>query len=69
MFQQPNAQISRYGIHRLRFILVAVRIGPYWRMRVVATPEYFKNHGIPETPYELQHHNCINMRLPTWGGV
>lgn len=49
--------------------MVAVRIGPDWRMLVVATPEYFRNHGIPETPYELQHHNCINMRLPTLGGL
>ena len=49
--------------------MVAVRIGPDWRMVVVATPEYLEKNGIPETPYDLQNHNCINMRLPTLGGL
>ncbi|WP_017349227.1 LysR family transcriptional regulator [Pantoea sp. A4] len=49
--------------------MVAVRIGPDWSMATVATPDYFAQHGIPATPYELQHHNCINMRLPTLGGI
>jgi DNA-binding transcriptional LysR family regulator len=49
--------------------MVAVRIGPDWRMVVVASPEYFAQKGMPETPYELQNHNCINMRLPTLGGI
>lgn len=49
--------------------MVAVRIGPDWRMVVVASPGYFAQNGIPETPYELQNHNCINMRLPTLGGI
>ncbi len=25
--------------------------------------------GVPETPHDLQHHRCINMRLPTAGGL
>ncbi|MEG3111756.1 LysR family transcriptional regulator [Pantoea sp. T14] len=49
--------------------MVAVRIGPDWRMSVVASPAYFAQFGKPETPYELQNHNCINMRLPTRGGI
>ncbi|NIF23631.1 LysR family transcriptional regulator [Candidatus Pantoea multigeneris] len=49
--------------------MVAVRIGPDWSMATVASPGYFAQHGIPATPYELQHHNCINMRLPTLGGI
>lgn len=49
--------------------MVAVRIGPDWRMSVVASPAYFSQFGEPETPYELQNHNCINMRLPTRGGI
>lgn len=49
--------------------MVAVRIGPDWRMAIVATPDYFAQHGIPQTPYELQNHCCINMRLPTLGGL
>lgn len=49
--------------------MIAVRIGPDWKMKTVATPEYLQQHGIPQTPYELQNHNCINMRLPTLGGL
>jgi len=49
--------------------MVAVRIGPDWRMVVVGTPAYFTRHGKPQTPHDLQHHNCINMRMPTLGGI
>ncbi|MGK3142148.1 LysR substrate-binding domain-containing protein [Pantoea sp. C2G6] len=49
--------------------MVAVRIGPDWSMSVVASPDYFDQHGIPMTPYDLHQHNCINMRLPTLGGL
>lgn len=49
--------------------MVAVRIGPDWRMSVVASPAYLAEHGTPQTPFELQNHNCINMRLPTLGGL
>lgn len=49
--------------------MVAVRIGPDWKMAIVATPDYFAQHGVPQTPYELQNYRCINMRLPTFGGL
>lgn len=49
--------------------MVAVRIGPDMRMAVVGSPTYFAAHGIPNTPHELQYHRCINMRLPTAGGL
>lgn len=49
--------------------MVAVRIGPDWRMVVIGSPGYFSRHGKPQTPHDLQHHNCINMRLPTLGGL
>lgn len=49
--------------------MVAVRIGPDWRMVVVGSPGYFSRHGKPQTPHDLQQHNCINMRLPTLGGL
>lgn len=49
--------------------MVAVRIGPDMRMAVVATPAYFARYGIPKTPSELTAHNCINLRLPTYGGL
>ncbi|QCR34699.1 LysR family transcriptional regulator [Nissabacter sp. SGAir0207] len=49
--------------------MVAVRIGPDIRMVVVGSPDYFARHGKPETPQALQQHNCINLRLPTLGGL
>ena len=48
--------------------MVAVRIGPDMRMAVVGSPAYFAQHPKPNTPQDLAHHQCINMRLPTAGG-
>jgi len=39
------------------------------RMAVVGSPDYFAERPVPETPHELQNHRCINMRLPTAGGL
>jgi DNA-binding transcriptional LysR family regulator len=49
--------------------MVAVRIGPDLRMAVVGAPSYFKRRPIPKTPQDLAAHNCINIRLPTYGGL
>ena len=49
--------------------MVAVRIGPDLRLVVVGSPDYFTHYGIPDTPHDLQRHRCINMRLPTLGGL
>jgi len=49
--------------------MIAMRIGPDWSMAVVGSPGYFARHGRPQTPQELQHHRCINIRLPTLGGL
>ncbi|UNH38994.1 LysR family transcriptional regulator [Moellerella wisconsensis] len=49
--------------------MVAVRIGPDMRLAIVGSPSYFESQGIPQTPHDLQHHRCINMRLPTAGGL
>jgi DNA-binding transcriptional LysR family regulator len=49
--------------------MVAVRIGPDMRMIVAGTPDYFVRHGRPQTPQDLTAHNCINLRLPTLGGL
>lgn len=48
--------------------MIAVRIGPDWQLRAVASPEYFVTHGIPAMPQDLVRHVCINMRQATWGG-
>ena len=49
--------------------MVAVRIGPNLRMAAVATPSYFEGRPKPCTPDDLTGHACINMRLPTRGGL
>ena len=49
--------------------MIAVRIGPEMRMAVVGSPSYFKRYGVPESPQDLTAHNCIAMRLPTYGGL
>ena len=49
--------------------MIAVRIGPDLRMAVVGAPSYFKRRPIPKTPQDLATHNCINIRLPTYGGL
>jgi DNA-binding transcriptional LysR family regulator len=49
--------------------MIAVRIGPDLRMAVVGAPSYFKRRLIPKTPQDLAAHNCINIRLPTYGGL
>ncbi len=49
--------------------MIAVRIGPEMSMAVVGSPAYLAKYGVPATPAELQNHRCINMRLPTMGGL
>jgi len=49
--------------------MVAARIGPDFRMAVVATPSYFESRRPPRVPQDLQQHQCINLRLPTSGGL
>ena len=49
--------------------MVAVRIGPDWRFAVVGAPAYFAGRRKPMTPHDLVAHTCINLRLPTYGGL
>lgn len=49
--------------------MIAVRIGPPMRMAMVASPGYFADRPVPLVPQDLAGHNCINMRLPTYGGI
>ncbi len=49
--------------------MIAVRIGPELRMVVAGSPDYFARHPKPETPHDLTQHRCINLRLPTLGGL
>jgi DNA-binding transcriptional LysR family regulator len=49
--------------------MIATRIGPDMRMAVVGAPSYFAKRKRPRTPQELADHECINLRLPTYGGL
>jgi len=49
--------------------MIAVRIGPDMRMAVVGSPAYFARQPKPRVPQDLTNHNCINLRLPTYGGL
>jgi Transcriptional regulator len=49
--------------------MIAVRIAPDMRMLVVGSADYLQRFGVPETPEQLEQHRCINMRLPTRGGL
>jgi DNA-binding transcriptional LysR family regulator len=49
--------------------MIAVRIGPDMRMAVVGSPLYFARQPEPKKPQDLTEHQCINLRLPTHGGL
>jgi DNA-binding transcriptional LysR family regulator len=49
--------------------MIAVRIGPDWRLVAVASPSYFANRPIPMSPQDLVGHNCINHRQSRSGGL
>lgn len=58
----------RLGEH-LAKDMVAVRIGPDFRMVVVGAPSYFAQRAPPRRPQDLTAHSCINLRLPTLGNL
>ncbi|PKP98245.1 MAG: LysR family transcriptional regulator [Alphaproteobacteria bacterium HGW-Alphaproteobacteria-13] len=49
--------------------MIAVRIGPDWRLVAVASPDYLAAHGVPQRPQDLVWHICINMRHESAGGL
>ena len=49
--------------------MIAVRIGPDWRLVAVASPDYLNAHGVPAHLKDLVRHICINMRHETAGGL
>ena len=58
----------RLGEH-LADDMIAVPIGPDQRMVVVGSPAYLAANPAPVTPHDLTAHTCINLRLPTRGGL
>jgi DNA-binding transcriptional LysR family regulator len=49
--------------------MIAVRIGPDISMAVVGAPSYFRKRPEPKSPQDLVQHSCVNLRLPTHGGL
>ncbi|KJF72523.1 LysR family transcriptional regulator [Agrobacterium arsenijevicii] len=49
--------------------MIAVKIGPEMRMAVVGAPSYFRQNPWPEVPEDLTAHNCIQIRMPTYGNI
>ncbi|MBI6854647.1 LysR family transcriptional regulator [Pseudomonas cichorii] len=47
----------------------AVRIAPDMRLVIVGAPSYLESRTMPARPQDLTDHECINMRLPTRGGL
>ena len=45
--------------------MVAVRLTPSFRWRVLGTPAYLARHGVPKKPADLLQHQCIGYRFPT----
>ncbi|MBX8511745.1 LysR family transcriptional regulator [Pseudomonas cichorii] len=48
--------------------MIAVRLGPDWRLSVVGSPRYFEKHAAPTQPQDLTQHDCINIRHSPNGG-
>jgi DNA-binding transcriptional LysR family regulator len=49
--------------------MIAVRVSPEVSMALVGALTYFENRDTPRSPRDLVGHNCINLRLPTFGGL
>ncbi|MCK5771317.1 LysR family transcriptional regulator [Algiphilus sp.] len=49
--------------------MIAMRVGPDFRMLAVASPDYFRGRDRPATPDALTAHRCINLRLSTHGAI
>jgi len=49
--------------------MIAVRIGPDWRLVAVCSPDYLEKRSAPETPRNLVAHDCINHRQARAGGL
>lgn len=45
--------------------IVARRLSPSRRI-VCGSPAYFEKHGMPQTPQDLRHHNCLLFAAPSY---
>jgi DNA-binding transcriptional LysR family regulator len=58
----------RFGEHVAKD-MIAVRIGPEVSFAIARAPSYFAGCSLPMIPQDLLEHTCINLRLPTYGGL
>lgn len=49
--------------------MVAIKLSGPMEMKVVAAPTYLQRFGIPQSPQDLQNHQCLAYRRPTDGSV
>lgn len=49
--------------------MIAVRIGPDWRLVAVASRTYLEARGRPQHPRDLVRHSCINTRQESSGSL
>ncbi|MDV3434665.1 LysR family transcriptional regulator [Stenotrophomonas sp. C2852] len=49
--------------------MIAVRVGPDWRLVVVGSPDYFEKHPKPKRPADITHHRCIHIRHRPSGAI
>jgi DNA-binding transcriptional LysR family regulator len=49
--------------------MIAIRIGPDWRLVAVASPAYLARRPMPLAPQDLVEHACINHRQSAAGGL
>lgn len=49
--------------------MIAVRIGPDWRLVVVGSPAYFDRNPAPKSPRDLTKHACVNIRHRPSGAI
>jgi DNA-binding transcriptional LysR family regulator len=60
------------GIRRGNLVardMIAMRVTNDMHYLVVASPDYLARRGRPQTPADLQAHNCIRYRLPGGGFI
>lgn len=48
--------------------MISVPIARDFRFAVVGSPSYFQGRQVPNNPDDLTGHDCIRLRLPTYGG-
>ncbi|MBI3444639.1 MAG: LysR family transcriptional regulator [Magnetospirillum sp.] len=49
--------------------MIALPVSGDLRLVVVGAPSYFASRPRPEAPNDLTDHNCINIRMQTYGGL